>query len=108
MNLSKKDKQILLQAIKIMETKCSVAVIADEHFLDSIRIRKFPLNVIFKAIIKAMYLEVGQKQEIYLLNEQKATVEIKKVSEKKAILITGWNGIRRSIKNKIKDNKEKR
>jgi len=61
MNLSKKDRQILLQAIKIMETKCSVAVIADEHFLDSIRIRKFPLNVLFKAIIKAMYLEIGQK-----------------------------------------------
>ena len=108
MNLTKEDKQILLQAIKIIETKCSVAIMPSGHFLDSMKIRTFPLNVLFKAIIKAMYLEVGKTQEIYLLNKQKATIELKKVSENEAILITGWNGIRRSLRKKLKENKEKR
>lgn len=108
MNLSKEDKQVLLQAIRIIETKCSVAVMPSAHFFDSMKTRKFPLNVLFKAIIKAMYLEVGKTQEIYLLNKQKATVEIKRVSENEAVLVTGWHGVRNSLRKKSKDNKEKR
>lgn len=102
MNLSKEEEKILRQAIKIMETKCSVAITASEHFLYSLNTRKFPLNVLFRAIIKSTYLEVGKTQEVYLLNKQRATVEIKKVSENEAVLLTGWSGVRNNIRTKSK------
>ena len=69
------------------------------HFIDALVDRVFPLNVVGNAAIQAVTLNIGEKKEIFCSNKHKATVELKRVSEHVALLLTGWKGLRRSNKN---------
>lgn len=82
--------------------KLNVEIISTKHFIDALNVRVFPLNVIGIAAIEASSLEIGESKEIFSSKRFKATVELKRVSNTVALLLTGWKGLRRSIKNNTK------
>lgn len=84
--------------------KLNVAIITTKHFRDALDNRVFPLNVIGNAAIEAVDLKIGECKEIYCSKKFKATVELKRVSENVALLITGWKGVRNNNKGKKNEN----
>ncbi len=79
-----------------------VAILSTKHFREALDNRVFPLNVIGSAAIIAVNLKIGETKEIFSSEKHKATVELKRVSETVALLLTGWKGLRRSIQTKSK------
>jgi len=92
----------------LMQTLSSfnVAVLPTSHFTKALEKRMFPLNIVALATIKAQSLPIGETLEIYSCDKFKATVELKKVSAKVALLITGWKGVRNNNENKTGHNNE--
>lgn len=80
----------------------TVAIISTKHFREALDSRVFPLNVIGNAAIIAQSMTVGQKKEILASTQYQATVELKKISNNVALLLTGWKGVRNSNKKDTK------
>lgn len=77
-----------------------IAIISTSHFRDALNERVFPMNIIGNAAIMAQSLKIGETKEIHNSTKFKATVELKRVSQSVALLITGWKGVRNSKKEK--------
>jgi hypothetical protein len=80
-----------------------IAILSTQHFREALDNRVFPLNVVGSAAIQAVNLNIGETKEIFSSKKHKATVELKRVSENVALLLTGWKGLRNSI-NQTKTN----
>lgn len=78
--------------------KLPIAILSTKHFREALENRVFPLNVIGSAAIMANSLTVGETKEIFISDKHKATVELKRISETVALLLTGWKGLRTSKK----------
>lgn len=77
-----------------------VAIMPTKHFMDEQSQDHFAFNVIGKATIMAQSLAVGSELEVTVFSNGKATAVIKRVSERVAILKTGWAGARKLSKAK--------
>ena len=82
--------------------KLPIAILSTKHFRDALDERVFPLNVVGSAAILAVNLKIGETKEIFSSEKHKATVELKRISETVALLLTGWKGLRTSTQTKSK------
>lgn len=100
-NVNKKIQEQKKQSIyKLLKDfrRLNVEIVSTRHFREALDKRVFPLNVVGDATIIATTLKIGEKREIYRSSKFEATVELKRVSYTTAILLTGWKGVRNSIK----------
>lgn len=97
---------MIINSQDLSETLSSfnVSVLPTKHFVDSLNKRMFPLNIVAMATVIAQGLSVGKTKEIYFNKRFKATVEIKKISENVAILLTGWKGVRNNNNRILNEN----